>query len=63
MKSVYGGMILGSSVFIKDTLEYVESERLNNEGISHLKVLQSPYGFDDSLVMVCERYGVKPGGF
>lgn len=58
LKSVYGGMILGSSSFIKDTLAQIEKELLNSEETSHRKALQASHGVDDIVTTVCERHGV-----
>jgi REP element-mobilizing transposase RayT len=60
LKSVYGGMILGSSSFIKDTLAQIEDEMLNKEEISHRKALQASQDSDDIISIVCERHGVTP---
>lgn len=55
LKSVYGGMILGSSSFIKDTLAQIEDELLNKEETSHRKALQASQGVDDIISIVCGR--------
>lgn len=57
-KSVYGGMILGSPSFIKDTLKQIEDELLYKEETSHRKALQASHGLDDIISTVCERQGV-----
>jgi putative transposase len=60
LKNVYGGMILGSKEFIKDTLKYIDAAQLNNQEISYRNALKSSAcGFDDILGLVCERYGVE----
>lgn len=56
--NLYGGMILGSTGFIKDTLKQLEGQILNREETSHRKALQASSGADDIIVIVCERYGV-----
>jgi REP element-mobilizing transposase RayT len=56
--NVYGGMILGSSAFIKSTLKQIEDELLNKEETSHRKALRVSHGFDEIIVIVCERNGV-----
>jgi putative transposase len=58
LTSVYGGMILGSSSFIKDTLTQIEKKLLNSGEISHRRALQASHGVDDIVATVCERYGV-----
>ncbi len=58
LKSVYGGMILGSSSFIKDTLAQLEKELLNSKETSHRRALQASHGVDDIVATVCERHGV-----
>ena len=56
---VYGGMILGSPAFIKDTLKQIEDELLNRDETSHRRALQASHGFDDVISIVCERHGVS----
>ncbi|MDD2272171.1 MAG: transposase [Desulfuromonadaceae bacterium] len=58
LKSVYGGMILGSSSFLKDTLAQIEEELLNREETSHRRALQASQGVDDIVSIVCERHSV-----
>jgi len=58
LKSIYGGMILGSSSFIKDTLTHIEDEMLNREETSHRKALQASQGVDDIISIVCDRHEV-----
>jgi chromosomal replication initiation ATPase DnaA len=59
-KSVYDGMILGSSTFIKNTLKQIEDELLHKEVTSHRRALVASYGFDDIIPIVCERHRVTP---
>ncbi len=58
LKGVYGGMILGSSAFVKNTLKQIEDELLHKEETSHRRALRVSYGFDDIISIVCQRYGV-----
>jgi REP element-mobilizing transposase RayT len=60
LKSVYGGMILGSSTFIKNTLKQIEDELLYKEETSHRRALLTSHGFVDIIPIVCERHGVTP---
>ena len=60
LKSVYGGMILGNSAFIKKALKQIKEELLHKEETSHRRALLASYGFDDIIPMVCERHGVTP---
>lgn len=57
--NVYGGMILGSSAFIKDTLMQIEDELLNREETSHRRALRASDRFDDIISTVCERHSVS----
>jgi len=57
-KSVYGGMILGSSSFIKDTLTQIEGALLNREETANRRALLASHGADDIVSIVYERYGL-----
>lgn len=56
---VHGGMILGSSVFIKDTQKKIVGDLLNKAETSHKKALQAPCGVDDIISIVCDRHVVE----
>ena len=58
---VYGGMMLGSPAFIKETQKHIEDDLLNKEETSHKKALQSSHGFDSIISVVCCRHGVERG--
>ena len=60
MKKVYGGMILGSVPFIKETLHRLEDELLQRTETSHKKALRSRYEIEDVMSLVCAHYGVTP---
>jgi len=58
MKNVYGGMILGSVPFIKETLNRLEDELLQRTETAHRKALRSPCEIDDVVSTVCAHYGI-----
>lgn len=58
MKKVYGGMILGSVPFIKESLNRLEDELLQRTETAYKKELSSPCEIDDVLSLVCAHYGV-----
>lgn len=60
MKKVYGGMILGSVPFIKESLNRLGDELLQRTETSHKKELRSHCEIDDVLSLVAEHYGVTP---
>jgi REP element-mobilizing transposase RayT len=60
MKKVYGGMILGSVPFIKETLNRLEDELLQRTETAHRKALRSPCEIGDVLPTVCAHYGIMP---
>lgn len=59
LNNVYGGMILGSTAFIKETLQQIEDELLNSEETSHRRALKASHGFDDIISIVCERHSIS----
>lgn len=60
LKKVYGGMILGSVPFIKESLNRLEDELLQRTETSHKKELRSQCEIEDVLTLVAEHYGVTP---
>jgi chromosomal replication initiation ATPase DnaA len=60
MQKVYGGMILGSMPFIKETLNRLEDEILQRTETAHRKVLRSPCEIGDVVSIVCSHYGITP---
>lgn len=60
LKKVYGGMILGSVPFIKESLNRLEDELLKRTETSHKKELRSHYEIEDVLSLVAAHYGVTP---
>lgn len=60
MKKVYGGMILGSVPFIKDSLNRLEEELIQRTETSYKKALQSSCDIEDALAVVCAHYSVTP---
>jgi len=60
LKKVYGGIILGSVPFIKESLDRLEIELLQRTETSHKKALRSHCEIDDVLSLVAAHYGVTP---
>lgn len=60
MEKVYGGMILGSVPFIKESLNRLECELLQRTETSHKKALRSHCEADDVMSVVATHYGVSP---
>jgi hypothetical protein len=58
LKNIYGGIILGSSAFIKDTMKRIDDELLNRVETSHRRALLASHGYDDIISIVCERHSV-----
>ena len=58
LKKVYGGMILGSVPFIKESLNRLEDELLQRTETSHKKELRSHCEIEDVLSLVAAHYGV-----
>ena len=55
---VYGGMILGRSLFIKEVLKKLERQYLQKKDISHRRVLHVAMGMEEILQRVAEQYRV-----
>lgn len=55
VKDVYGGIILGGTKFIKETLERIKEEYLMKEEVSHRRALQSKYGVEEVLDLVSNK--------
>lgn len=60
MQKVYGGMILGSVPFIKESLNRLEEDLLQRTETSHKKELRSPCDVGEVLSLVAEHYGIAP---
>jgi len=60
MKKVYGGMILGSVPFIKESLNRLEEELLQRTETSYKKALSSPCEINDVVSLVSAHFGVTP---
>ena len=58
LQGVYGGVILGSKRFIKDALDRVKYERVQNPAISHSKALRSTLGVEEIILACREHFGV-----
>ena len=46
-KNVYGGIILGGTAFIKDTLKTIKAELLQKDEIAHSRKLKTGYGIEE----------------
>ena len=55
--NVYGGLILGSERFIRQTLDRLENDQLEDEEITHRKALQARVGKKAILDAVAEHFG------
>jgi hypothetical protein len=60
IKKVYGGMILGSALFIKETLNRLEDELLQRTETSQRKALRSPCEIGEIVSTVCAHYSITP---
>jgi hypothetical protein len=60
LKKVYGGMILGSVPFIKESLNRLEEEVLQRAETSRKKELRSHFDIEDVLSLLAGHYGVTP---
>lgn len=58
LQKVYGGMILGGRMFIRDTLQRVKSERIKSPETSHRKAVRSGLEVEDIISACCEHFGV-----
>ena len=59
VKDVYGGIILGGTKFIKETLERIKEEYLIKEEVSQRRALQSKYGVEEVLDLVSNKQKVS----
>jgi REP element-mobilizing transposase RayT len=57
-EDVYGGIILGTNRFIKDTLSRIKEEYLQKDEISNRKLLQSRYDVEDIIEAVGKHFKV-----
>lgn len=55
-KKVYGGMVLGGKRFIKETLQRIRSEYLQDEGISERKALRSTHDIEEILEGISRHF-------
>lgn len=58
-ESVYGGIILGGSEFIKNTLSRVKEEDLQRDEVSNRKLLQSRYDVEEILAVVTGYFNAR----
>jgi len=58
LQKVYGGMILGSKWFIKDTLERIGLERTDVSEVSRNKALRSTADIEEIISACCEHFEV-----
>ena len=59
LKNVYGGMILGSTKFIKEALGRLKDGLLRSEDISHRKELTGRIGADKVIDVVADYFGMN----
>ncbi len=59
VKDVYGGIILGGTKFIKETLERIKEEYLLKEEVSQRRALQSKYGVEEVLDLVSGKQKIS----
>ena len=55
-KDVYGGMILGTEQFIKESLCQIGIETLHHEDVSHRRELQTALGFEPLMRTLCVEF-------
>jgi len=55
---IYGGMILGGSSFVKETLKKLKDEYWGKAEISHRRALQTADRSEDVMALVAKRYNV-----
>lgn len=60
LKNVYGGMILGSTGFIKDILKKLKKEVLRKGEISHRRALRAIYEADEILNVISDYFKTSP---
>ena len=60
LKVVYGGLILGSERFIRQTLDLLEEGLLEDEEITHRKLLKARASQKAILEAVAEHFGCDP---
>ena len=53
-KEVYGGIILGNTSFIKETLERIKEEILQKEEISHSRILRTGYDIEEIVNFISD---------
>jgi REP-associated tyrosine transposase len=58
-KDVYGGMILGGTQFVKETLRKLKDEYLGKTEISHRRTLKSAEMSDEIMEKVARRYQIS----
>jgi REP element-mobilizing transposase RayT len=56
---VYGGIVLGCDVFIKEVLNRLEEGRLTSEEISNRKALRATMGTEEIVTSLCEQFGIS----
>ncbi|MBW2122404.1 MAG: transposase [Deltaproteobacteria bacterium] len=57
--NIYGGAILGGQTFIRETLSKLRDGILQRREVSHRRVLQASYGFDEIIDAVCSDFEVS----
>ncbi len=57
-KEVYGGIILGGTRFIKETLQQIKTEYLQKEGISERRALRSTHNIEEIIEVVSSYFKI-----
>ncbi|GBE05495.1 chromosomal replication initiation protein [bacterium BMS3Abin10] len=59
LKNVYGGIILGGTRFIKETLGRIKGEYLSKEGITQRRALRTLHSGEEIIEVIAKLYKVK----
>jgi REP element-mobilizing transposase RayT len=59
LKETYGGIILGKTGFIKETLKRLKKEHLQEEEIANRRELRTIYGVEEIIDMVSNHFHIK----
>ncbi|MBI5409796.1 MAG: transposase [Nitrospirae bacterium] len=58
-KNVYGGIILGGTVFIKETLRAIKEKLLQKEEIAHSRKLKTGYGMEEIVDYITRLKNIR----
>jgi len=59
LKNIYGGMMLGSNIFIKNILGRIKEDYLQKEEVSHRRALKASLGIDETVEFVSEYFKIS----